>query len=105
MLGAQSIMLGMREVVVAGGMESMSNAPYLLPRRQPPKILGDCKLIDSLQHDGLLDPMNGLSMGLYAEKCAEEMGISREEQVISNLYELCYLLVLFFVMGLFVYMT
>ena len=85
MLGAQSIMLGMREVVVAGGMESMSNAPYLLSRVRPPKMLGDYNLIDSLQHDGLMDPMSGLSMGLYAEKCAEELEISREEQVIINL--------------------
>ncbi|MCO5567508.1 hypothetical protein L7F22_021202 [Adiantum nelumboides] len=80
MLGAQSIMLGLREVVVAGGMESMSNAPFLLPRIRTAKYLGDLPLIDSLMHDGLKDPLKNVSMGIFAEMCAEEMGISRAEQ-------------------------
>lgn len=80
MLGAQSIMLGMRDVVLAGGMESMSNAPYLLGRVRSAKALGDYSLKDSLQLDGLTDSSKGLSMGLIAEMCAIEMGISREEQ-------------------------
>ncbi|KAI5077276.1 hypothetical protein GOP47_0007100 [Adiantum capillus-veneris] len=80
MLGAQAIMLGLREVVVAGGMESMSNAPFLLPRVRSTKHLGDFNLIDSLVHDGLKDPLKNVSMGIFAEMCAEDMRISRSDQ-------------------------
>lgn len=80
MLGAQAIMLGLREVVVAGGMESMSNAPFLLPRVRSAKHLGDYHLMDSLMWDGLKDPLKNVAMGIFAENCAEEMGISRGDQ-------------------------
>ncbi|KAH7429302.1 hypothetical protein KP509_09G040700 [Ceratopteris richardii] len=80
MLAAQAIMLGTREVIVAGGMESMSNAPFLLPRIRSAKYLGDYQLIDSLMKDGLRDPLKNVPMGVFAEMCAEEMGISRGDQ-------------------------
>lgn len=75
--------MGLREVVIVGGMESMSNAPYLLPRVRSAKHLGDYSLMDSMMRDGLKDPMKDVSMGIFAEMCAEEMKISREEQVVS----------------------
>ncbi|KAL2613107.1 hypothetical protein R1flu_024799 [Riccia fluitans] len=80
MLGAQSIALGVNNLVVAGGMESMSNAPYLLSRSLSPKHVGDLKLADSMMRDGLWDPIHDVSMGIIAESCAEEMRISRDDQ-------------------------
>lgn len=80
MLGAQSIMLGFNDVVVAGGMESMSNTPFLLPRRRPPKHLGDLTTLDSLVLDGLWDPHKDIHMGDIGDNCAEEMRISRADQ-------------------------
>ncbi|KAL3679993.1 hypothetical protein R1sor_022949 [Riccia sorocarpa] len=79
-LGAQSIALGVNNLVVAGGMESMSNAPYLLPRTLSPRHVGDLKLADSMMRDGLWDPIHDVSMGIIAESCAEELKISREDQ-------------------------
>ncbi|EFJ04346.1 hypothetical protein SELMODRAFT_100946 [Selaginella moellendorffii] len=81
MLAAQSIALGTNELVVAGGMESMSNAPFLLPRQNPSKkLMGDLTVKDSMFCDGLSDAFTNNAMGTYAESCAQEMGISREEQ-------------------------
>ncbi|CAM6088106.1 unnamed protein product [Calypogeia fissa] len=79
-LGAQSIMMGFNDVVVAGGMESMSNTPFLIPRRRSPKLLGDLTALDSLVLDGLWDPHKDIHMGEIAEICAEEMRISRADQ-------------------------
>lgn len=80
LLGAQAIALGDSEVVVAGGMESMSQAPYLLPGARGGLRMGNQPFIDSMVHDGLWDPYNNQHMGNCAELCAREKGFSREEQ-------------------------
>jgi len=80
MFGAQSIALGQNEVVVAGGMESMSNVPYYLPKARTGYRLGDGKILDGLVLDGLTDVYNEYHMGNAAELCAKECNISREEQ-------------------------
>ncbi|MFY0686465.1 MAG: acetyl-CoA C-acyltransferase [Cyclobacteriaceae bacterium] len=80
MLGAQSIMLGHNDVVVAGGMESMSNIPYYIPKARYGYKYGHGQLIDGLQHDGLWEVYNQFAMGNCADNTAREMNISREEQ-------------------------
>ncbi|KAJ7276283.1 peroxisomal 3-ketoacyl-CoA-thiolase [Mycena haematopus] len=77
-LAAQSIQIGDRSVVAAGGMESMSNAPFLLPRQNP--AFGKFTAIDSLENDGLWDVYNNQAMGNCGESAAEKLGISREAQ-------------------------
>jgi acetyl-CoA C-acetyltransferase len=79
-LAAQAVQLGESEIVVAGGMESMTNAPYLLPQARSGYRLGDGKLIDSMIHDGLWDSYEDFHMGMTGELVAEKYGISREEQ-------------------------
>lgn len=78
--GAQSIMLGDAEVVVAGGMESMSNVPFYSPNLRWGSKYGDVKLIDGLAKDGLTDVYHNYAMGNAAENTAAEMKISREDQ-------------------------
>ncbi|KAF5331686.1 hypothetical protein D9611_007747 [Ephemerocybe angulata] len=78
MLAAQAIKLGDRSVVAAGGMESMSNAPFLLPRQNPP--FGKFTTRDSLETDGLWDAYNNFAMGNCGEAAAEKHGITRESQ-------------------------
>jgi acetyl-CoA C-acetyltransferase len=68
------------EIVVAGGMESMTNAPYLLGGARKGFRLGDQKLVDSMVHDGLWDVYNDYHMGMTAENVAEKHGITREQQ-------------------------
>lgn len=80
MLGAQSIALGQNDIVVAGGMESMSNVPYYLDKARNGYRLGNGQLIDGLVKDGLWDVYNDYHMGSAAELCAAECKISREEQ-------------------------
>jgi acetyl-CoA C-acetyltransferase len=80
MLAAQAIQAGDAEVVVAGGMESMSNAPYLLDRARSGYRLGHGALTDSLIKDGLWDVYNDFHMGDAAERCARECRVSREAQ-------------------------
>jgi acetyl-CoA C-acetyltransferase len=80
MLGAQSIMLGDNDIVVAGGMESMSNTPYYLDKTRWGNRLGDGKLIDGMIKDGLWDPYQDYHMGNAGELCAKECGYSREDQ-------------------------
>ena len=80
MLGAQSIMLGDNDVVVAGGMENMSQAPYYLDKARTGYKYGNGQLIDGLTKDGLIDVYNNYPMGNAAELCAKECNISREEQ-------------------------
>jgi acetyl-CoA C-acetyltransferase len=80
MLAAQSIMLGESDVVVAGGMESMSNAPFLLLNAREGYRMGNQKVLDSMIHDGLWDPYNDQHMGNCAELCAKENQFSREDQ-------------------------
>ena len=79
-LGVQAIQTGNAEVVVAGGMESMTNAPYLLPQARQGFRMGNSTIVDSMVHDGLWDVYNDFHMGITAEKVAEKYGISREEQ-------------------------
>lgn len=80
MLAAQSIALGDKEIVVAGGMESMSNVPYYLDKARNGYRLGNGELIDGLVKDGLWDVYNNYHMGSAAELCAAECNISREDQ-------------------------
>src|SRR5215475_15003017 len=80
MLANQAIVSGDAEVVVAGGMESMSNAPYLLMKARSGYRMGDGELIDSMIRDGLWDVYNQFHMGEAAELCARTLAISREEQ-------------------------
>lgn len=80
MLGAQSIMLGQNDVVVAGGMESMSNIPYYLTKARTGYKFGHGELLDGLQYDGLTDIYNQCAMGVCADNTAKEMNISRQDQ-------------------------
>ena len=80
MLAAQSIQCGDAEVVVAGGMESMSNVPFYSPNMRWGNKYGDVKMVDGLAKDGLWDVYNNYAMGNAAELCASECKISREEQ-------------------------
>jgi acetyl-CoA C-acetyltransferase len=80
MFGAQSIMLGINDVVVAGGMESMSNIPYYIPKARYGYKYGHGQMIDGLMHDGLWEVYNGFPMGNCADNTAKEMNISREAQ-------------------------
>jgi len=79
-LAAQAIQTGNAEVVVAGGMESMTNAPYLLPNARQGYRLGNGKIVDSMVHDGLWEIYNDYHMGNTGENVAEKYGITREEQ-------------------------
>lgn len=79
-LAAQSVQLGESEIVVAGGMESMSNCPYLLPQARRGYQLGDATLKDSMICDGLWDAFENFHMGMTAELVAEKYGIIRAEQ-------------------------
>src|SRR5947209_12765084 len=79
-LAAQAIQTGNSSAVVAGGMESMSNAPYLLPQARKGYRLGNAQIIDSMVHDGLWDIYNDYHMGITGENVAEKYGITREEQ-------------------------
>jgi len=79
-LAAQAIQTGNSEVVVAGGMESMTNAPYLLPQARKGYRLGNSKIIDSMINDGLWDVYNDYHMGNTGENVAEKYKITRDEQ-------------------------
>lgn len=80
MLAAQSIALGDKDIVVAGGMESMSHVPYYLDKARNGYRLGNGEIIDGLVKDGLWDVYNNYHMGSAAELCAAECNISREDQ-------------------------
>jgi acetyl-CoA C-acetyltransferase len=79
-LAAQAVQTGNSSIVVAGGMESMTNAPYLLPNARKGYRLGNGQVIDSIVHDGLWDIYNDYHMGITGENVAEKYGITREEQ-------------------------
>lgn len=79
-LGAQAIAQGDAEIVVAGGMESMSNAPYLLPGARRGYKMGDAKTVDSMVHDGLWCACDNQHMGMTGELVAEKHHITREQQ-------------------------
>lgn len=80
MLAAQSIALGQNEIVVAGGMESMSNVPYYLPQNRNGARLGHGQVVDGIVKDGLWDVYKDYHMGSAAELCASEMKFTREQQ-------------------------
>lgn len=80
MIAAQSIALGENDIVIAGGMESMSNVPYYLDKARNGYRLGNGQIIDGLVKDGLWDVYNDYHMGSAAELCATECNISREDQ-------------------------
>jgi acetyl-CoA C-acetyltransferase len=79
-LASQTIMCGDNDVVVAGGMENMSNVPHYFAKGRYGQKLGDMKLVDGMVKDGLTDVYGNVHMGLCAEKCATDNNISREEQ-------------------------
>jgi len=79
-LAAQAVMAGESEIVVAGGMESMSNCPYLLPQARTGYRLGHAQLLDSMITDGLWDPYENFHMGMTAELVAEKYNLGREAQ-------------------------
>ena len=79
-LAAQAIAMGDAEIVVAGGMESMSNAPYLLPQARKGFRMGDGKVVDSMVHDGLWCACDDQHMGMTGEAVADKHGITREAQ-------------------------
>ena len=80
MLGAGSIRLGDAEIVLAGGMENMSQAPYALPKARYGYRMGNGEVVDLMVNDGLLDPYSGNHMGVIAEANAAKNGLSRAEQ-------------------------
>lgn len=79
-MAAQAIRSGDSEIIVAGGMESMSRAPYLLDKARTGYRMGHGQLIDSMIHDGLWDVLNDMHVGLCGELCAARYELSREEQ-------------------------
>src|SRR6202163_2188129 len=79
-LAAQAIQTENSSIVVAGGMESMTNAPYLLPQARKGYRLGNAQIVDSMVNDGLWDIYNNYHMGITGENVAEKYGIKREEQ-------------------------
>ncbi|MCQ2029227.1 acetyl-CoA C-acetyltransferase [Stutzerimonas zhaodongensis] len=79
-LGAQAIRCGDAEVIIAGGMENMSLAPYVMPAARTGLRMGHGQLVDSMIQDGLWDAFNDYHMGITAENLVEKYGISREEQ-------------------------
>ncbi|HED09686.1 MAG TPA: acetyl-CoA C-acetyltransferase [Caldithrix abyssi] len=80
MLAAQAIMVGDAEVIIAGGMENMSQAPFYLPGYRQGHKMGDVELVDGMIKDGLWDPYNDFHMGTAADRCAESCHVSRESQ-------------------------
>ena len=80
MLGVQSILTGDSDIVVAGGQENMTNAPYLLPTARGGFRMGNAQAVDSMINDGLWDPYNNQHMGNCGELCAKEKGFTREAQ-------------------------
>ena len=79
-LAAQAIMLGEADVILAGGSENMSMAPYILPSTRWGQRMGDGIIVDSMVHDGLTDIFNNYHMGITAENIAEQWNITRKEQ-------------------------
>ncbi len=80
MLAHDLIRAGSADIVVAGGMESMSNAPYLVPGARAGLRMGHKKLVDHMLYDGLENPYDGQAMGIFGEMCAEKYGFTRKQQ-------------------------
>lgn len=79
-IGAQTIMTGSADIVIAGGAESMSNTPYYLPAARSGARYGDSVMVDGVQKDGLVDVYSSKLMGVAAEKCAADHDITRQDQ-------------------------
>ena len=79
-LAVQAIQTGNAEIVIAGGMESMTNAPYLLPQGRSGFRMGNATVVDSMIHDGLWEIYNDYHMGITGENVAEKHRITREQQ-------------------------
>lgn len=79
-IGHDQILAGSSEIVVAGGMENMSLAPYLLPKARSGYRMGHGEVLDHMFYDGLQNPDDGLMMGVFGERCAEKFDFSREQQ-------------------------
>ena len=79
-LAAQIIRAGDADIIVAGGMENMTRAPYLVPSGRFGARMGDTQMLDSMVHDGLTDAFGDIHMGITAENVAEDYGITREQQ-------------------------
>src|SRR3982750_3569284 len=79
-LAAQAIQTGNSSIVVAGGVESMANAPYLLPQARKGYRLGNSQIVDSMVNDGLWDIYNDYHMGMTGENVAQKYGVTREQQ-------------------------
>ena len=79
-LGAKGLMLGDADIMVCGGIESMSRIPYYLPAARTGMRMGDAKAVDGMIFDGLWDPYGNQHMGMFGEKCAKEFGFTREAQ-------------------------
>ena len=80
MLAHDQILAGVADVVIAGGMESMTNAPYLLPKARGGYRLGHSELLDHMFFDGLQNPYDKQLMGVFAEQCADKYGFTRDQQ-------------------------
>ncbi|MFO7340547.1 MAG: thiolase family protein, partial [Lysobacteraceae bacterium] len=80
MLGHDLIKAGSASVVVAGGMESMSNAPHMIPNSRTGNRYGNFQVVDHMAWDGLTNPYDGQAMGVFAEKTVEKFGFTREDQ-------------------------
>mgnify|MGYP001819568311 FL=1 len=80
MLGHDAIKAGSSEIVIAGGMESMSNAPYMLPKARSGMRMGHGEVLDHMFWDGLQSPYDGQMMGMFGEMCADKYAFSREDQ-------------------------
>jgi len=78
--GTKTLRLGDADIVVAGGIESMSRIPYYLPAARDGMRMGDGKVVDGMIFDGLWDPYGNQHMGMFGEKCAKEFGFTREAQ-------------------------
>ncbi|NNK98224.1 MAG: acetyl-CoA C-acyltransferase [Xanthomonadales bacterium] len=79
-IGHDQILAGSSEIVVAGGMENMSLAPYLLPKARGGYRMGHGQVLDHMFYDGLQNPDDGLMMGAFGERCAEKFNFTREQQ-------------------------
>ncbi|MGB5290746.1 MAG: acetyl-CoA C-acyltransferase, partial [Lysobacterales bacterium] len=79
-IGHDQILAGSSEIVVAGGMENMSLAPYLLPKARSGYRMGHGEVLDHMFYDGLQNPDDGLMMGVFGERCAEKFDFTREQQ-------------------------
>ena len=80
MLGCNSLRAGQTQTTIAGGMESMSRAPYLLPQARQGYRFGEAPMLDHMEYDGLRDAYQAIAMGSFAEDCADRYGFTRQQQ-------------------------